>query len=341
MADGAGAGAVESRKEEKLRKLMAAEQARMRSVKERKENQEETLESESISNFYLEFSKDKKWAESELVKLRDPTTKELSKRIEPIEEFVGEMRAKVAAASYYLPPYDIGSYQSRIRELISELTRAKQSLLPRKPFKFRNRPVAPTESDAEHAESSNGHDSPKLEVSEDTSEVLLFSDSERTLSGIEGRTIVKFDTQGGEWTLYQLVNCSVYLCGPVKALFIHSLHNCKVYCGPVSASCLIERVSRSTIMVATHQFRMHTSSDCIVSLCARSDPIVETCSSLSFGPYRFEYEGLSAHMADAGLSAESMKWKNVKDFDHPGTDGPSPSWTFDKDLGNIPLVHPP
>jgi len=338
---GPAAGSMEAKMEEKLRKLKAADEARVKLVKERREKQEESPESESISKFYAEFRKDKKWTEGELVKLRDPMAKDLSKRIGPIEEFLVEMRAKVASAAYYLPPYDVGSYHNGIRELGLELERAKQSLLPRKPFKFRHRPsVVENGTDSTSSAVSSGEPSAEKAAVEDA-DILRYSDKERTLSGLEGQTIVRSDTKGGDWTLYQLVNCTVYLCGPVKALFVHSLHNCKVHCGPVSASCLIERVSRSTIMVATHQFRMHTSSDCTLLLCTRSDPIVETCSSLSFGPYRFQYDGLSKDMSDAGLDAESAKWKNVKDFDHPGAVGPSPSWSYVPRPDEITMVQPP
>ena len=71
------------------------------------------------------------------------------------------------------------------------------------------------------------------------------SSSGTAIRGLVGQTIVhRCSTAGTEdCTLSDLECCTVYLLGPLAALFIHRLRGCRLYSGPVAGASFVEGAS--------------------------------------------------------------------------------------------------
>lgn len=132
----------------------------------------------------------------------------------------------------------------------------------------------------------------------------------------EGEVLIKdFKASGeGEFTISDLRSCEVRLVGPVRALFVHRLRNCRVYAGPVSSSILIEEVEGCVFILASHQIRIHHANESDFYLRVRSRPIIEDCSGVRFAPYCLCYEGIDDDLRETGLEEETGNWGNVDDF---------------------------
>jgi tubulin-specific chaperone C len=76
---------------------------------------------------------------------------------------------------------------------------------------------------------------------------------------------------------------------PLAALVLKDIRQSLLICGSVAGSTHITRVSRSVIVVATRQFRMHECTDCIVYLHVNSKPIIEDCDRIQSAPLPQHY----------------------------------------------------
>lgn len=80
-------------------------------------------------------------------------------------------------------------------------------------------------------------------------------------------------------------------------------------------------------MVAAGQVRLHQSRATDAYVRVRSNPVVEACSEMRFGPLRLGGcpSSFADLLADAGLAEENGSWACVLDFDWLRAP-PSPNW---------------
>ncbi|KAJ4796537.1 Tubulin-folding cofactor C [Rhynchospora pubera] len=217
----------------------------------------------------------------------------------------------LAHNSYLLPSYELRSCLKSISDLRSSFDSASSSLLPRKKFSFRNKPQKKEEepknvpeisvepSAIDKISSLSVRDGPGFRNEKDTTLVKDFR---------------QCDVGQGEFTLSDLENCRVYLKGTVRALFFYKIRNCQVFTGPVLGSVLIEDVSDSLFVLASHQIRIHHAKATDFFLRVRSRPIIEDSNRVRFAPYRLTYEGIEEELKESGLGEETGNWANVDDF---------------------------
>ncbi len=84
-------------------------------------------------------------------------------------------------------------------------------------------------------------------------------------------------------------------------------------------------VRDSTLVLAAHQVRMHGSENVTACLRVGSNPVVEGCRAIRFGPSALVYPGLPELLAEAGLQDDNQKWREVLDFGWIKA-SPSPNW---------------
>ena len=92
--------------------------------------------------------------------------------------------------------------------------------------------------------------------------------------------------------LENLENCDVYLPFLLKAAYLKGVSNCRVYVGCVEGACFVNGATNCVVHVCSHQLRIHNSRQTTFMVFAKQGPIIEDCSELVFGPYKFSYEGL-------------------------------------------------
>ncbi|KNZ81114.1 Tubulin-specific chaperone C [Termitomyces sp. J132] len=111
----------------------------------------------------------------------------------------------------------------------------------------------------------------------------------------------------------------------ISALHIQNLADTVLLLPPIEGSVLIHDLTRCTIVVGCHQYRMHTSKNVDVYLAVTSDPVIEHCSGVRFGGYP------SILGSTAIVVSQPSKHHNVLDFSHIRS-SPSPHWsTLDND----------
>jgi hypothetical protein len=123
-------------------------------------------------------------------------------------------------------------------------------------------------------------------------------------------------------------NCVVLLHGPLQALYLHRLHGCHVQAGPIGGATFGEDLCNCTLMIASHQARLHHVKDSQVYVRPGSDPIIEHCENLGFAPMPdLPYVGFARalEVAELPANADDCAWRRVRDFQHPGSEV-SPSW---------------
>ncbi|WIA38943.1 hypothetical protein OEZ86_005096 [Tetradesmus obliquus] len=112
--------------------------------------------------------------------------------------------------------------------------------------------------------------------------------------GLRGATLVYGPCQqqqlapGQAFVLHDLQDCSVFLVGRLSALRLQQLRRCRVYAGPVAGATFVSGVRDCTLMVASHQVRIHDACSCDLYLRTRSHPIIEHSSGLRFAPFAIE-----------------------------------------------------
>ena len=101
-----------------------------------------------------------------------------------------------------------------------------------------------------------------------------------------------------------------------------NIKSCKIYVGVVSGASFVDLVTESVICIQSHQIRIHNSKDVEFYLTARSNPIIEHCTRMKFGPFMngdqsvFSYAECTKEAHENGLILEPGKnfFDKVLDF---------------------------
>ena len=266
-----------------------------------------------------------------------------------------EEERRLAAASYYLSPYDLKACQLAMNKVQDSLDFLRGS---RKKFSFSGKKgkaksvlhsdpsadffpikVLTPSSDPESVaalvpEVDNQEMAGCIERNRnvtETDELLTAGDSIRGAS-IQGQKSSVFvlkheDVRGKEVTLRDLIDCKIHILGPPTALFLHSLVRCQVFCGPVQGAAHIEKVDNSLLVLASHQIRIHSSHGSDFYIRVRSRPIIEYSTDIKFAPYAMNYRGLNADLEETSIQNETGLWQNVDDFSWLRA-SQSPNWSI-------------
>lgn len=162
-----------------------------------------------------------------------------------------------------------------------------------------------------------------MKVEEKTSIVL--SGNHLELRSLKGQKVVKelSEYQGKENVIIEdLEDCEVFLPFAIKCLYMKNVKSCKIYVGACSGASFYDYITDSKIMIQSHQIRIHNSQDVAFYLTAKSNPIIEHCTNMSFGPYLdgdksvFVYDRFKEDSIECGLVLEPGKnfYDRVLDF---------------------------
>eukprot|EP00898_Chlorokybus_atmophyticus_P008004 jgi/Chlat1/8204/Chrsp76S07641 len=312
-------------------RLAASDAARKADIHRRREAlSASSAPSEDASRFWQRFRSREEAVRDSFasVSVDAETEVERRRRVDEVATQVAELEREVADAAYYLPAYDVRTCQAAITALRETIASLRAEAAPKRKFAFAGKSKkspssSSTTQQAAHNnnnnnnnndnDNSNGASTTQLESAATSCSYLSDGCSIRNETNI---TIVKnrSEIQGQDLTLSNLTDCTVYVCGQLAALFINKLTNCRVYCGPVSGAVLIEDVTDSVLVLASHQIRIHNTSWSDFYLRVRSRPIVEHTCAVRFAPYVYQYEGVESDLAAAQLDGENELWQQVDDF---------------------------
>jgi len=237
---------------------------------------------------------------------------------------LARLTKSLSDATGSLPSYDQRQYEEQLKTSEKSLSELREKLRPKSKFAFKRR--APVSTAV----------SPTAQVSTNTSGPALqgpmpnLSLSSRSHQYLTLDSLPK-STSPEDLAIRDLDHCLVNLipspssadAGPasrleISALHIRNLSNTVLLIPPIHGSVLIHELTRCTIVVGCHQFRMHTSHNVDVYLSITSNPVIEHCSDIRFGGY-----------PDVLFSSPESKPSNhlsVMDFSHIRST-PSPHWS--------------
>ena len=254
----------------------------------------------------------------------------LMDEIEKLDEFASQ-------SYYFLPSFDARSCTEVTKARRDKLAAVRARLFPPKKFRFSRPTRSKTIVDVETNGSTDVSCTSK--ASEDAACTLARGPGVYSRRS-EWIVCDAADMAGAcDFSLSQLEDCTVYLLGTCSTLHVSHVRRCRICCVPVSSSILVDDAEGCTFALAARQCRIHRAQACDVYLCTCSQPVVEHCRSVRFGPYNFELEDVEAKLHAQGLDRTSCHWQRVQDFDWVRTT-PSPNWCLIPPGERI-HVHPP
>lgn len=106
----------------------------------------------------------------------------------------------------------------------------------------------------------------------------------------------------------------------LQTLTLKSIKDCLLICGHVTGATHITNLTNCTIVVSTHQLRVHNSSNCSIYTLCTSRPIIEDCTGIRFAP-------LPAYYLITQDESKMNQWQNVDDFKWLRAEQ-SPNWSI-------------
>jgi hypothetical protein len=153
--------------------------------------------------------------------------------------------------------------------------------------------------------------------------------------GTDPNTLIIEDTEGkyevkelndNHVVVRNLVGNTFYLDGSPKSLHISRLTNCKLICGPVLTSVLVEECRNCVLFICCKQFRANSSEYLDVYLRVESKAIISDSSKIRFAPYKWNHEKSAELHRLAEFDSTEERFDLIDDFDWLAFSTPSPNW---------------
>ncbi|KAH9947804.1 tubulin binding cofactor C-domain-containing protein [Amylocystis lapponica] len=286
--------------------------------------------------FYIHFQATRSELTTRLDALKsDRTAHEAS---EQLSLDIAKLRKELTDVTSYLPSYDQRQCELRLKELEESLHGLRLASAPKPKFAFKRKANKPSPSASPAQERPPSASIPAPAVPNDTqlsSGLSLSGQSHRflTLASLSAPR----SSPTSDITISDLDHCVVNLLPPPSshdpdgthtirftALHARNLAHCVLIMPRIDGSALLHDMSRCTVVLGCHQYRMHTSSHVDVYLAIPSNPIIEHCTGIRFAGYP-----ATLLSADAGVDSDSTPASShlsVQDFSHIRAT-PSPNWS--------------
>lgn len=226
----------------------------------------------------------------------------------------------IVDAKIYLTSYEMKTCSNKLTELTEHCNTLEAKLLPRKKFGFRKLEKSKPKEQGDKIEQSESKDNVDFVKStpqhEGEKDIGFYNRSNETL------ILPNEEIHRKPVSLSNIDACVVKVDGNASTIHMNNIRRSKIYLGPVSNSVFIENCSNSTLHLACHQLRMHTSDNCKVYLHVGSRPIIEHCKGIGFAPAFHIDKDL---FQESGLDDGKNHWDEVDDFNWLSEEK-SPNW---------------
>ena len=130
---------------------------------------------------------------------------------------------------------------------------------------------------------------------------------------------------GNAFMIKDLKDCTVVLMDHVAQITVDRCQNVKFFFGPIKSSVFLRDCKDCEVTVSCSQFRCRDLIDSKVNLYTPNDPIIESSSGLTIGPFNWKYPLLKQHSVlaevigdfkdDSGtMVTKTNKWNLIFDF---------------------------
>jgi len=147
--------------------------------------------------------------------------------------------------------------------------------------------------------------------------------TELTFENKDGVTLTKQPgtVSGQPFDIMNLKDCEVVIADHTEQIQIDACQGCRIYIGACSSSVNIRECTDCTFTMMVQQFRCRDCTNCTFHLFSTTEPIIESSTGLTFGPFNGGYPELAQHMQQAGMEASINKWSLIFDFNDPAKTG--------------------
>ncbi|CAI2162166.1 12720_t:CDS:2 [Funneliformis geosporum] len=295
------------------------------------------LSKEGISyKFWQEFQQEREEIQNSINDLSTKPKSSIPKLCEEILVRINTLERKATDATIYLPGYD--QRQLILVPLVRELNTKRSEVAPKSKFTFKSRKPAFTNGSEEKVINTEERNTSTTIISNNTSsifnenfQIVTLNDKQNSYLTInsylsppnDSKKIIDFHISNLQHCFINLV-CTNVIIG---AIHIKGLKDCVIISGPVGSSILINDCENCVLVVACHQFRMHTSKQMNIYLHVTSYPIIEDCNIIKFAPYTLSIPGLDKMFEAAKLDPNNNKYNKVEDFNWLRQQA-SPNWNL-------------
>ena len=238
------------------------------------------------------------------------TDKEKQDGINEITNLIKTERENFYNTIDFLPNYDKTLYAKMYDDTLDKVTKLKNKFFPKKKFAFSSKVAKTTNKVQEQATSSN--EVKKTENIEGDINDLVLKD-------ILSRTIKYDDTDPkiqnkNNVIIENITDSSIYLLFNFKACYIKTIKNSKIYIGSVSGGSHITNSDGCEIYIASHQLRIHDTTNTNFYVLTNSNPIIEKSTKNIFHPLKISYKNYEENITKAKFDTSNNKWNQVQDF---------------------------
>ncbi len=311
-------GNVDGKKEQVTGRLQKREDERLADQQKRREKKENVTATNENADFFLSnFNTSRGEIESVLNNSASVTKTKLADHFDSLILSVQKLQKFVSDSTMFLPSYEVQKAQETIGKLQASIYEKRDLLIPKKKFAFKSKKKGGdnkvADGKAEEAKSKK---------------VLQVAITDCNFADISSQTLVKTadEATDKDVALARLNDCVVKIYGSPIAAHINKLENCKVLCGPVSGSILIEDCKNCIFVLACQQLRIHSTTETSFYIHVTSKAIIEDCNTVKFAPNNWKYPTISQDYDKSGLDQSRNNWNDVDDFNWLASDKSSPNW---------------
>lgn len=230
----------------------------------------------------------------------------------PLHNTLAEVRNLFSCGTQWWVGYEIRKAQDAIHDAESMLDAATRRLKPRQRFRFKERSSVKAAAEAKVVE----------KVRENTAVI-----GEKCVQVNDGMVkdgaIVLTELGGKDVNVNDIQDVRVVLADVAGALRVTDVERCEIVAAGVAGSVHVLRVKNCVFWVRCRQLRVHESSECLMWLDVRGEPVIEGCRGMQFGPVKMR--GVERIGERAGVGGDKNRWAEVKDFQWL-MKGQSPNW---------------
>ena len=147
-------------------------------------------------------------------------------------------------------------------------------------------------------------------------------------SGLRGASLSKppGSLAGQPFSVSDCSDSTLALCDWSETVQVDRCAGLRLFIAASCESVFLRNLSGCSVTVACKQLRVRDCRDCTFYLYAKTEPVIEASSGLSFAPYNGACAGLGAAFAAAALDPLHNHWDRVFDFSKDDTALPVPHW---------------
>ncbi|EGG24289.1 hypothetical protein DFA_06439 [Cavenderia fasciculata] len=275
-----------------------------------------------------------------IIQLSNENTQIQQQQLNGINESISTLKKLFNESIILLTQYDVRLIQDSINKIDSKCLQVKNKITPKSKFSFAKKTTTCSISPSPTPIVQKQQQQQQPTKPNDTNETII---SNSRILNIKSQTLnfqcnQSSGDNNNELSIAKITDSTLIINKKldnhedsgkqeeeITSLQIDQIKNSKIIIyGIVDGSVFIDHANDSIFVISSRQIRIHNCHNCQFYIHTKSNPIIETCKSVSFAPYPFTNNNNNNN----DTTANNDNWKHVNDFDWLQTNIPSPNWNI-------------